>query len=65
MGTMLVLIIASAIHWGKTGNTQLKENWRVGQAPDARAVALQVFYGFCLGALGLTGFECELKATLP
>jgi hypothetical protein len=58
VGTMAALIFASAIHWGKIGNSQLKENWAAGQAPSSVAVARQIFNGFCLGMLGLTGFEC-------
>lgn len=55
---MAVLMICSSVHWGKIGTTQLKENWQIGQAPSSSAVASQIFNGFCLGMLGLTGFEC-------
>ncbi|KAF5384450.1 hypothetical protein D9615_003405 [Tricholomella constricta] len=58
VGTMAVLIISSSIHWGKNGIGQLRENWHVGSAPSASAVAREIFNGFCLGMLGLTGFEC-------
>lgn len=57
---MIVLIVASSIHWGKFGIQQLKQNWDVGrsESPDPRSVAREIFYGICLGMLGLTGFEC-------
>ncbi|RDB17279.1 hypothetical protein Hypma_001728 [Hypsizygus marmoreus] len=58
IATMVVLIICSIVHLSKTGISQLRENWEVGQAPSASAVAREIFNGFCLGMLGLTGFEC-------
>lgn len=61
VATMAALIIASCVHWGRIGNDQLKENWFAGQAPSASAIARQLFNGFCLGMLGLTGFECLLS----
>jgi len=61
MVTMVVLIICSSVHWRNIGIDQLKENWNVGQAPSASAIALQIFYGFCLGMLGVTGFECMVS----
>ncbi|KAJ7764169.1 amino acid permease-domain-containing protein [Mycena maculata] len=56
--TMLALGVLAAAHWAKIGNTQLRQNWVQGQAPSASEVARQLFYGFCLGMLGLTGIEC-------
>ncbi|KAF8152993.1 amino acid permease-domain-containing protein [Crassisporium funariophilum] len=58
--TMVMLIIASSIHWGQIGTAQLKSNWHQDRAshPSARSVAKQIYYGICLGMLGLTGFEC-------
>jgi len=61
---MVMLIIASAIEWGHAGNEQLKGNWEVGKAETTSSAARQVFNGFCLGILGLTGFECE-RRVLP
>lgn len=57
---MIALIIASAVHWGQIGNEQLKANWNQGRsdATSPQSVAKQIFNGFCLGMLGLTGFEC-------
>lgn len=55
---MIALLISSMVHWGKTGNGQLEENWSRYSAPSAAKVARQIFDGFCLGMLGLTGFEC-------
>ncbi|KAJ7508836.1 amino acid permease-domain-containing protein [Mycena galericulata] len=58
--TMLVLAALAIVHWAKIGNTQLRHNWEQGQAsaPSPRAIARQLFDGFCLGMLGLTGIEC-------
>ncbi|KAJ7611398.1 amino acid permease-domain-containing protein [Mycena polygramma] len=56
--TMVALALAGAIHWGRTGSAQLAANWAAGQAPSRAAGARQVFNGFCLGMLGLTGIEC-------
>ncbi|KAI4527006.1 hypothetical protein K525DRAFT_264562 [Schizophyllum commune Loenen D] len=55
--TMIVLIIVACVHWGHIGSTQLRENWRTIPS-EPSSIARQVFYGFCLGMLGLTGFEC-------
>ncbi|KAJ3733852.1 AAAP amino acid permease [Lentinula guzmanii] len=56
--TMTILIIAGAVHWASIGNDQIKENWHDGKASSASEIAKQTFNGFCLGMLGLTGFEC-------
>ncbi|KAF9484090.1 hypothetical protein BDN70DRAFT_891267 [Pholiota conissans] len=59
--SMLVLMIASVVHWGLTGNSQIKANWELGRASkgtSTSSVARQIYYGICLGMLGLTGFEC-------
>ncbi|KXN88407.1 hypothetical protein AN958_07313 [Leucoagaricus sp. SymC.cos] len=61
IGTMCILIIASIVHWGHIGNAELKENWTIGLARGGTSpsqILKQVYYGFCLGMLGLTGFEC-------
>ncbi|KAK7045022.1 Aaap amino acid permease [Favolaschia claudopus] len=58
LGTMVALGIVGCVHWGKTGNAQLSENWRVGQPGSRMGVVRQLFNGFCLGMLGLTGIEC-------
>ncbi|KAJ3877659.1 AAAP amino acid permease [Lentinula edodes] len=58
MVTMTILIIAGAVHWANIGNGQIIENWHNGKASSASEVAKQIFNGFCLGMLGLTGFEC-------
>jgi len=63
--TMAVLIIISIVHWARIGNSQIVENWAAGrigplsEGTDGSSVARQIFRGFCLGMLGLTGFECE------
>ncbi|KAF8654813.1 hypothetical protein AX16_003382 [Volvariella volvacea WC 439] len=56
--TMVALMIASAVHWGRIGNFQLRENWTQYRAHSSQGVAHQIFNGICLGMLGLTGFEC-------
>jgi amino acid transporter len=61
--SMIILIIASSVYWGQTGLGQLKTNWKIGrtQTSGDSAVAKQLFYGICLGMLGLTGFECNFE----
>lgn len=59
---MIVLIITTSIHWGQIGTQQLSTNWALGRSrtgTDVSAIAKQIFYGICLGMLGLTGFECK------
>ncbi|KAJ3506729.1 hypothetical protein NLJ89_g6709 [Agrocybe chaxingu] len=58
--TMIVLAIVSFVHWAHIGNSQLKANWHLGrsQGSSLNSVARQIYYGICLGMLGLTGFEC-------
>ncbi|KAJ7136289.1 AAAP amino acid permease [Mycena filopes] len=58
VATMIALAVASLVHWGRSGNGQLRSNWVEGQAPSRAAIARQLFNGFCLGMLGLTGIEC-------
>ena len=65
---MVMLIIASAVYWGRVGNGQLKTNWHNGRAnsdTSITSVARQIYYGICLGMLGLTGFECMFFPTFP
>ncbi|EAU89563.2 amino acid permease [Coprinopsis cinerea okayama7 len=60
--TMVSLIIASAVHWGRTGNDQWKANWQQSQRENAAdggiGILRQLYHGVCIGMLGLTGFEC-------
>lgn len=59
---MTMLVIVSCVHWGQTGIGQLKTNWEHGRATtntSVSSVARQIYYGICLGMLGLTGFECK------
>lgn len=58
VATMVALALAACVHWGRAGNSQLRANWAAGQAPTSAGVARQLFNGFCLGMLGLTGIEC-------
>lgn len=57
---MVALTLASFVAWMRLGNDQIHENWVSGQPGSVAAILKQIFYGFCLGILGLTGFECEL-----
>ena len=57
---MLVLILASLVQWGRVGNHQLRDNWIAGQAASPKTLLKQAFYGFAIGMLGLTGFECMI-----
>ncbi|KAJ7838865.1 amino acid permease-domain-containing protein [Mycena olivaceomarginata] len=56
--TMAALGISAVVYWAKIGNVQLRQNWEQGHASSGADVARQLFYGFCLGMLGLTGIEC-------
>ncbi|KAJ7613541.1 AAAP amino acid permease [Roridomyces roridus] len=56
--TMLILSIFAAIQWGQIGNEQLRQNWHLGSTASPSFILRQLFYGFCLGMLGLTGIEC-------
>ncbi|KAF9556823.1 hypothetical protein CPC08DRAFT_641000 [Agrocybe pediades] len=59
--SMIVLVLTAAVHWGRVGNDQLKANWHNGRATSdnsAASIVRQIYYGICLGMLGLTGFEC-------
>ncbi|KAE9408697.1 AAAP amino acid permease [Gymnopus androsaceus JB14] len=58
MTAMTVLVIAGFVHWRRIGNAQITQNWHDGKASSASEIAKQIFNGFCLGMLGLTGFEC-------
>ncbi|KAJ7230350.1 amino acid permease-domain-containing protein [Mycena pura] len=58
VATMAALGIAASVHWARSGNAQLRGNWKDGAMSSGAAVARQVFNGFCLGMLGLTGVEC-------
>ncbi|KAJ7652948.1 AAAP amino acid permease [Mycena rosella] len=59
IATMVALGLAGSVHWAQSGNAQLRRNWTEGQAPTGAAIARQLFNGFCLGMLGLTGIECS------
>lgn len=60
---MVALTLASFVAWMRLGNDQIHENWVSGQPGSVAAILKQIFYGFCLGILGLTGFECEPLGT--
>ncbi|RUP43698.1 hypothetical protein BC936DRAFT_136842 [Jimgerdemannia flammicorona] len=56
---LLVLMIMSVIHWRTIGSAILAANWydTTYSATSPSAAALQIFNGFCIGLLGITGFE--------
>ena len=58
VASMIVLVLASAVHWARSGNQVLRENWYGDPARTPSSVAYSIFFGACLGLLGLTGFEC-------
>lgn len=64
MATMLMLIIASAVQWGRNGPGLLVDNWHAGTVSSVSSGARQIFDGFCIGILGLTGFEGTLPLSL-
>ncbi|KNZ72511.1 hypothetical protein J132_02938 [Termitomyces sp. J132] len=61
MGSMMVLVVSSLLHLGTTGSQQLRDNWNSRSPSSPSSIWQQVFYGICLGMLGLTGFECALN----
>ncbi|KAI8343476.1 amino acid permease-domain-containing protein [Chlamydoabsidia padenii] len=54
--TMAVLMIASLIQWGKSGNAVLVANWNSPPSSGNNPVHA-IFNGFCVGLLGVTGIE--------
>lgn len=53
--TLAVLILSSAVHWGRHGNDTLKANWEAGQLSSAAEVVKAVYLGICIAFLGVTG----------
>ncbi|KAF8934956.1 hypothetical protein BGZ52_002261 [Haplosporangium bisporale] len=53
--TMTVLMGTALVHWIRNGNDILISNWQTPH-PDTN-VATLIWNGFCLGLLGVTGFE--------
>ncbi|KAF9281328.1 hypothetical protein BGZ68_006721 [Mortierella alpina] len=53
--TMTVLMGTAFVHWIRNGNDILISNWHTPH-PDTN-VARLIWNGFCLGLLGVTGFE--------
>ncbi|KAF9934937.1 hypothetical protein BGZ67_003625 [Mortierella alpina] len=53
--TMTVLMGTALLHWIRNGNDILISNWQTPH-PDTN-VARLIWDGFCLGLLGVTGFE--------
>lgn len=56
--TMTVLVITAIVHWARTGNEVIAQNWHDDPASGAGALFRSIFFGVCIGLLGLTGFEC-------
>ncbi|CAG8439050.1 15901_t:CDS:2 [Acaulospora colombiana] len=52
--TLTLLMVASVVRWIIQGNAVLIENW---QDPGSGNPAWDIFYGTCIGLLGITGFE--------
>jgi len=60
--TMLTVLIASLIHWGQIGNAILIANWNYPY-PEGSSAVKMIFNGFCVGLLGVTGYEvCLIHA---
>ncbi|KAG0040058.1 hypothetical protein BGZ82_005529 [Podila clonocystis] len=53
--TITVLMGTAVVHWIRNGNDILISNWQTPH-PDTN-VARLIWNGFCLGLLGVTGFE--------
>ena len=60
---MLILMIVSIIAWARNGTGQLRQNWFAGSAESAKSILKQIFDGFCISTLSLTGTECEGAST--
>lgn len=59
---MVVLVICAVVAWARNGSGQLRDNWRSGTRASGSSparVIREIFNGICLGALGMTGFECK------
>jgi amino acid transporter len=54
--TMLMLVVASIIHWAKEGNEIVSANWQTGPSGSS-GISQSIFNGICIGLLGVTGFE--------
>lgn len=55
---MIILVIASSVHWARNGNEILRMNWYGDPSRTPGSIVYAIFFGACLGLLGLTGFEC-------
>jgi amino acid transporter len=54
--TMLVVLVASIIHWIQVGNATLIANWNYPYPNNSSPIHM-IFNGFCIGLLGVTGYE--------
>lgn len=54
--TMAALMIMLLVKWIEIGNQQLIENWQLTMSESGSFIS-KIFFGFCLGLLGMTGFE--------
>ncbi|RKO89608.1 amino acid transporter [Blyttiomyces helicus] len=55
VATLLTLVGASVYHIAREGSGVLTANW--SEPTPSGNTALDIFYGFCVGMLGVTGFE--------
>ncbi|KAI7862731.1 amino acid permease-domain-containing protein [Spinellus fusiger] len=54
--TMAVVMVASIVMWIRQGNGVLIDNWNTPD-PEGTSPLRMIFNGFCIGLLGVTGFE--------
>jgi len=54
--TMMAVLLASIVRWVQTGNEVLIANWNYPY-PDNTSAVQMIFNGFCIGLLGVTGYE--------
>jgi amino acid transporter len=54
--TMMAVLVASIVRWVETGNDILIANWN-HPYPDNTSAIQMIFNGFCIGLLGVTGYE--------
>ncbi|KAJ3284672.1 hypothetical protein HK104_009826 [Borealophlyctis nickersoniae] len=57
--SLTALAVASVVQWARIGSGVLAANWH-SPSPTGNA-PLDIFYGFCVGMLGVTGFETSVN----
>lgn len=61
--TMMAVLLASIVRWVQTGNEVLIANWNYPY-PDNTSAVQMIFNGFCIGLLGVTGYEVCIRISV-